>query len=83
MDLLRRALEILDGTPVNVDASVIAEQPRLSGHRDAMETSLSRALGAPVSVKATTNEGMGWIGRGEGLACTAVALVESKARENS
>ena len=83
MDLLRRALEILDGTPVNVDATVIGEQPRLSGHREAMETSLSRALGAPVSVKATTNEGMGWIGRGEGLACTAVALVESKARENS
>jgi len=79
MDLLRRALEILDGKPVNVDATVIGEQPRLAEHREAIEKSLTAALGAPVSVKATTNEGMGWIGRGEGLACTAVALVERQA----
>jgi 2-C-methyl-D-erythritol 2,4-cyclodiphosphate synthase len=79
LDLLRRTLEILEGTPVNVDATVIGEQPRLSGHREEIQDSLSAALGAPVSVKATTNEGMGWIGRGEGLACTAVALVERQA----
>lgn len=79
MDLLRRTLEILDGKPVNVDATVIGEQPRLAEHREAIEKSLTAALGAPVSVKATTNEGMGWIGRGEGLACTAVALVERQA----
>jgi len=79
MDLLQRTLELLDGKPVNVDATVIGEKPRLSGHREEIEKSLSDALGAPVSVKATTNEGMGWIGRGEGLACTAVALVERSA----
>ena len=79
IDLLRRTLEILDGKPVNVDATVIGEQPRLTEYREAIEASLTDALGATVSVKATTNEGMGWIGRGEGLACTAVALVERQA----
>jgi 2C-methyl-D-erythritol 2,4-cyclodiphosphate synthase len=41
-----------------------------------MERILGAALSAPVSVKATTNEGMGWTGRGEGIACVAVALIE-------
>ena len=42
-----------------------------------MQQKLSEALSAPVNVKATTNEGMGAIGRGEGIACTAVALIEA------
>ena len=65
---------------VNVDATVIAEAPRLAGHRDAMRANLAADLGLPVeaaSVKATTTEGMGFIGRGEGIACHAVALLES------
>ena len=64
---------------VNVDATVIAEAPRLAGHRDAMRANLAADLGLPVeaaSVKATTTEGMGFIGRGEGIACHAVALLE-------
>ena len=64
---------------VNVDATVIAEAPRLAGHRDAMRANLAADLGLPVeaaSVKATTTEGMGFIGRGEGIACYAVALLE-------
>lgn len=77
LDLLARALEMLGATPLNVDATVVCEAPRLSEHREAMQDSLSRVISAPVSVKATTNEGMGWVGRGEGIACLAVALVNA------
>jgi 2-C-methyl-D-erythritol 2,4-cyclodiphosphate synthase len=61
----------------NVDATVICEQPRLGPYRAEMERRLGDALSAPVSVKATTNEGMGAIGRGEGVACVAVALLDA------
>lgn len=74
-DLLRIALGKLAGRPLNVDVTVIAEQPKFGPHRAEMERRLSEALSAPVSVKATTNEGMGAIGRGEGIAAIAVALV--------
>jgi 2-C-methyl-D-erythritol 2,4-cyclodiphosphate synthase len=77
LDLLRVVLGKLPGSPVNVDATLICEQPRLSPHRAEMEATLGRILSAPVSVKATTNDAMGAIGRGEGIACTAVALVET------
>jgi 2-C-methyl-D-erythritol 2,4-cyclodiphosphate synthase len=76
LDMLRTVLGMLPGPVTNVDATVIAEQPSLSAHRAEMERNLSQAVGAPVSVKATTNEGLGWIGRGEGIACIATALVE-------
>ena len=76
MDLLRVVLGKLPGRPVNVDATVICEEPKLSPHRAEMEARLGEALSAPVSVKATSNEGMGAIGRGEGIACVAVALVD-------
>ena len=61
-----------------VDASVIAEQPKFAAHRAAMRSRLAAALGVAedsVSVKGKTNEGMGWIGRGEGIACVAVATI--------
>jgi 2-C-methyl-D-erythritol 2,4-cyclodiphosphate synthase len=77
LDLLRVVIGKLPGSPVNVDATLICEQPRLSPHRAEMEATLGRILSAPVSVKATTNDAMGAIGRGEGIACTAVALVET------
>ena len=63
----------------HVDATVICEAPRLSPHRDAMRARLADAVGlAPleVNVKFTTNEGMGFVGRGEGIAALAVATVE-------
>jgi 2-C-methyl-D-erythritol 2,4-cyclodiphosphate synthase len=61
-----------------VDVTVIMERPKLLPHRDAIRSSLGGALGVPrdaVSVKGKTNEGMGWIGRGEGVACIAVATL--------
>jgi 2-C-methyl-D-erythritol 2,4-cyclodiphosphate synthase len=76
LDLLRTTLGLLPGMVVNVDATVICEEPRLAAHREDMERNLREALGAPASVKATTNEGMGWIGRAEGIACIAVALID-------
>jgi 2-C-methyl-D-erythritol 2,4-cyclodiphosphate synthase len=77
LDLLRVVVGRLPGRPVNVDATLICEQPRLSPHRAEMESSLGEVLSAPASVKATTNDSMGAIGRGEGIACIAVALVDT------
>jgi 2-C-methyl-D-erythritol 2,4-cyclodiphosphate synthase len=78
MDLLRIALAKLPGRPTGVDATVICEGPKLAPHRAEMEAIIGEALSAPVSIKATTNEGMGAIGRGEGIACMAVATVETE-----
>lgn len=74
-----RMLAAAGVAPVNVDATVIAEAPKLSPHREAMCECLASALGldvAAVSVKFTTGEGMGFVGHGEGMAATAVATVE-------
>ena len=82
MKLLRLIRAIVDGAGgriVNVDATVVAESPRLAPVRDAMRENIARALklaGAQVSVKATTNEALGALGRGEGIAAWAVAMVE-------
>jgi 2-C-methyl-D-erythritol 2,4-cyclodiphosphate synthase len=78
IDLLRTAVGAIGGRIVNVDATVICEEPRLGPHRAEMERILAEATSARVSVKATSNEGMGWIGRGEGIACIAVASVDSE-----
>jgi 2-C-methyl-D-erythritol 2,4-cyclodiphosphate synthase len=64
---------------VNAHAVVVCEVPRLAPHRDAMQRSLTAIVGAPVTVHATTTDGMGFTGRGEGIACQAVALVEGGA----
>jgi 2-C-methyl-D-erythritol 2,4-cyclodiphosphate synthase len=76
IDLLTVAMGQVGGRVVNVDATLICEEPKIGPHRAEMERRLGEALSARVSVKATTNEGLGWIGRGEGIACIAVALVE-------
>lgn len=59
----------------NVDCSVICESPKLAPHRDEMQRRLSGAVGAPVSVKGRRAEGLGAIGRSEGIACFAVAVL--------
>jgi 2-C-methyl-D-erythritol 2,4-cyclodiphosphate synthase len=78
IDLLRTVVGTIGGRILNIDATVICEEPRLRPHRSEMERILAGATSARVSVKATSNEGMGWIGRGEGIACLAVAQVESE-----
>lgn len=81
VDLLARAVALVReaGFEVgNVDATVIAERPRLAPHVGAMRERIAAALGIEagrVNVKATTNEGIGAIGRGEGIAAMAVAVV--------
>jgi 2-C-methyl-D-erythritol 2,4-cyclodiphosphate synthase len=77
IDLLRTVVGTVSGKIVNIDATVVCEEPRLAPLRAEMERILAEATSARVSVKATTNEGMGWIGRGEGIACIAVASVEA------
>ncbi len=64
---------------VSADVTIIAERPRLSPFMDEMSAALSTAVGAPVSVKATTAEGLGALGRVEGIGALAVALVEERA----
>jgi 2-C-methyl-D-erythritol 2,4-cyclodiphosphate synthase len=61
-----------------IDVTIIAERPRISSHREMMKLRLAPVLGVAgeaVSIKGKTNEGMGWIGRGEGIACIAVATI--------
>jgi 2-C-methyl-D-erythritol 2,4-cyclodiphosphate synthase len=76
IDLLRTVVGTIAGRIVNIDATVVCEQPRLGPYKDEMERTIAAATSARVTVKATTNEGMGWIGRAEGIACMAVASVQ-------
>jgi 2-C-methyl-D-erythritol 2,4-cyclodiphosphate synthase len=78
IDLLRTVVGTVAGPIVNIDATLICEQPRLGPYKAEMERTLADATSARVSVKATSNEGMGWIGRGEGIACIAIAMVQSE-----
>jgi 2-C-methyl-D-erythritol 2,4-cyclodiphosphate synthase len=80
VDLLTRAAALVEAAGwdvVNVDCSVVLERPRLAPHRDLMQGCLGDAVHAPVSVKAKRAEGLGALGRGEGIACWAVALVRA------
>jgi 2-C-methyl-D-erythritol 2,4-cyclodiphosphate synthase len=82
IELLREAVALAAGEGwrvVNVDATVICEKPRIAPHAGDMAARLGDALGVEagrVSIKGTTNEGMGFIGRGEGIATIAVAMLE-------
>ncbi|MGK2933202.1 MAG: 2-C-methyl-D-erythritol 2,4-cyclodiphosphate synthase [Solirubrobacterales bacterium] len=74
--LLRTVVGMLRGRIENIDATVICEEPKLGPYRAKMVRVFEDVTSARVNVKATTNEGMGWIGRGDGIACMAVASVE-------
>ncbi|UCG37872.1 MAG: 2-C-methyl-D-erythritol 2,4-cyclodiphosphate synthase [bacterium] len=80
VDLLREVLALLESEgwePVNADVTLLAERPRIADHVDDMVHNLEMA-GMPagsVNIKATRGEGMGFVGRQEGMACMAVALI--------
>lgn len=82
LELLGRAYEVVRAhgfAVVNIDCTVVAEQPRLAAHVQAMRQAIAAALAIDVpqvSVKATTTDGMGFTGRGEGIAAFAVVLLE-------
>jgi 2-C-methyl-D-erythritol 2,4-cyclodiphosphate synthase len=84
LDLLSRAVELVAGSNyqvVNVDVTVIAEHPRIGPHVPAMRERIAAAIGIGpqhISIKGKTNEGMGWIGRGEGVAVIAVVLLDAR-----
>jgi 2-C-methyl-D-erythritol 2,4-cyclodiphosphate synthase len=81
MDLLRRVAGLLERegwTLTNADVTIVCEQPRIAALRQRMRDTVAAALGVSVdliAVKATTTEGMGFTGRGEGIAAHAVCLV--------
>jgi 2-C-methyl-D-erythritol 2,4-cyclodiphosphate synthase len=82
IEILRHAATVAaqkNARVVNVDATVLAEAPKISPHIAAMQEKIADALGVKanaISIKATTNEGLGAIGRSEGMAAIAVASVE-------
>lgn len=82
IELLKQVVKLVNAAGyaiVNVDATVVAERPRIAPHVAEMRQRLALALGvkpSQVSVKATTSDGLGAIGRGEGIAVQAVALLE-------
>ncbi len=82
LEIVRKAAQLVtaqNGRVLNIDASLIAETPKISPHLDEMKANLAKAIGIPekrVGVKATTNERLGFVGRMEGIAAMAVAAVE-------
>lgn len=83
-EILKHAVRLLGENgwePVNIDASVIAEAPKVNPYVPAMKDRIAEVTGMPlsaISIKATTNEQMGWIGREEGIAALATAMIAPK-----
>ena len=83
MELLSEVVRLVAGEdlrPLNADCTVVAERPRLSAYTAQMAGTVAAVLGAPVSVKATRAEGLGALGRAEGVACMAIVLLQGGAR---
>ena len=79
LEEIRRMIDAQGGRIINIDSSLIAEAPKIVPHLAAMKSALGSALGLDpkfIGVKATTNEGMGFVGRREGIGAFAVALVD-------
>ena len=79
-----RQVKFREGRIINIDATLIAQQPKIAPHLAAMKENIAAALGltiARVGIKATTNETLGFIGREEGIAAMAVASVELAEKE--
>lgn len=87
LDLLRDVMQILRSSgfhPVSLDATLICEAPKIARYADAMRSAISNVTGlddATINIKATTNEGMGFIGRGEGIAALAIATVRESEQD--
>ena len=84
LELLRRAVAAVRDAgwdPVNVSCTAVLDAPKLAPHRDAMHQRLSAAAGAPVTVSGRRSEGVGALGRGEGVAAWAVALVARRSHD--
>jgi 2-C-methyl-D-erythritol 2,4-cyclodiphosphate synthase len=78
IELLRETVAVVAAagwTPAYADTTVVCQRPRLAPHREAMRDRMAAALGAPVNVKFTTGEGIGFVGREEGVAALAVVTV--------
>ncbi len=81
IELLRRTVAMVreaSWEAVNVDCTVIADRPKLAPRRAEIEQRLSEVVGAPVTVKGKTTEGVGALGRQEAVVCMSVALVQSR-----
>jgi 2-C-methyl-D-erythritol 2,4-cyclodiphosphate synthase len=79
LEEIRRMIDAQGGRIINIDASLIAEAPKIVPHLTAMKSALGSALGLDpkfIGIKATTNEGMGFVGRREGIGAFAVAMVD-------
>jgi len=87
LDLLRHVRGLLSKggfNPINIDATVICELPEIGPHAAAMRSAVAQATGldpSAINVKATTNEGMGFIGRGEGIAALAITTIQVRKDE--
>jgi 2-C-methyl-D-erythritol 2,4-cyclodiphosphate synthase len=87
IEILRQVTALLaknKARPINVDATILAEAPKIGPHIPAMRKVIAQAIGvneSRIGIKATTNEGLGAIGRSEGIAAMAVAIVEMAGRD--